>query len=85
MLTGKAGWKEIMASPISRAEAMQMEERLTMNAASCAAGLEALEGILVKQGILKENELMAAVKSLIEQKGDQAHAAAVTSPIIQGV
>jgi len=85
MLTGQARWKEVMAGPISRAEAMGIEERMAMNVSSTAAAIEALEGILIKQGTLKENELMDAVKVLLEQKAEQAHAAQATSPIIQEV
>lgn len=80
MMTGQARWKEIMASPISRQEASLMEQRLQSNVMSTAAAIEALENLLIEKGILKDDELMAAVKKLVEQKHEQVEAAG-KSPI----
>lgn len=82
-LTGTARIKEIMASPISRNEAMAMEDRILMNVASCAAGIEALEKLLIEKGILKEDELMTAVKDLLEKKTEQVKAAAETKSLVE--
>ncbi len=86
MLTGRARWQEIMREPISRGEAMAMEERLMMNVGSTAAGIEALENILISKGLLEKEQLMSAVKELIKVKTDQSAAAIATeSPITQAV
>jgi len=74
MLTGQARWKEVMAKPLSRAEAQALEDRMLAHVMSCACGIEALEIILVKQGLLKKDELMEAVKELLEKKSKQAAA-----------
>jgi hypothetical protein len=83
MLTGQARIKEIMREPISRQEAMAMEDRVLMNVASCAAGLEALEKLLIEKNILKDDDLMTAVKALLEKKTEQAKAADATKSIIE--
>lgn len=80
MLTGQARWKEIMASPISRDEAKQMEDRLFSNVMSTAIAVEALETLLVAKGILKDDELMKAVGELLKNKKEQAGVAAI-SPV----
>lgn len=80
MMTGQARWKEIMGSPISRQEVSLMEDRLLSNVMSTASAIEALETLLVAKGILKDDELMAAVKELVKQKHEQADAA-VKSPL----
>ena len=72
MLSGQARWKEVMAQPLSRAEAQALEDRMLAHVMSCACGIEALENILVKQGLLKNNELMEAVGALLKQKSEQA-------------
>lgn len=78
MMTGQARWKEIMASPISRGEVSQMEERILSNVMSTAMAIEALETILVAKGILKDDELMTAVSELLKSKKEQAGAAAIS-------
>ena len=42
--------------------------QLTMNVASVALGMEALEGLLIEKGVLKDNELMEKL-----EKVTQAH------------
>jgi len=83
MLTGQARWKELMQQPVSRGEATMMEDRLLTNILSTATAIEALEGLLVKQGLLKDNELMAEVKRLLEQKTEQVNAAAESKSIVE--
>lgn len=83
MLTGQARWKEIMSQPISRGEVAAMEDRLLSNVMSCAAGLEALETILIRRGVMKDDELMTEVKALLKQKQEQAEASASVSQIIE--
>lgn len=78
MLTGQARWKEIMASPISRGEVSEMEERILSNVMSTAMALEALETLLIQKGVLKDDELMAAVADLLKNKKEQAAADAVS-------
>ena len=67
-----------MASPISRGEVSQMEERILSNVMSTAMAIEALETILVAKGLLKDDELMVAVADLLKSKKEQAGAAAVS-------
>ena len=42
--------------------------QLSMNVASIALGIEALEQIFVEKGVLAENELMGRVESMLKQK-----------------
>jgi hypothetical protein len=83
MLTGQARWKEIMEQPISRGEAQALEDRLLAHIMSCACGIEAVENLLVSRGILKNDEVMAEVKRLLEQKSEQANAAVQTKSIVE--
>lgn len=78
MMTGQARWKEIMASPISRGEVSQMEDRILSNVMSTAMAIEALETLLVQKGVLKDDELMTAVTELLKSKKEQAAADAVS-------
>jgi len=85
MLTGQARWKEVMQQPLSRGEAQLLEDRLYTHILSTATAIEALDTLLIKKGILADNELMDAVKELLKTKSEQTYAAAVTSPLIEGV
>ena len=85
MLTGQARFKEIMQLPLTRMEANAMEERILCNVASCAAGLEAMENLLISKGVLKDDELMTEVRAVLEKKTEQAHAAVATSSLVTEV
>jgi len=74
-----------MREPVSRMEAQALEERILCNIASCAAGLEALESLLIKKGILQDNELMTEVRAVLGTKTEQAQAAAATSSLVTEV
>lgn len=64
-----------MAGPIARGEVAQFGEAQAMHIASLALAIEALELLLVQRDILKADELMELMKSLSEQKREQAAAA----------
>ena len=83
MLTGQAKWKEIMASPISRNEAVALEDRIMQNVLSVAVSIEALETLLIRKNLFADDELMAEVKTLLKQKQEQVNASASVSPLIE--
>lgn len=68
-----------MASPVARSEVFQFGELQLQHLASLALAIEALEDILVGQGLLEPDELMSAMKTLAQQKSDIAIASAVTA------
>lgn len=62
---------KVQAMPINRGR-IAREEALFRNVASVAAGLEALETLLIEKNVLKDGELMDKIKEilLIKQSGN---------------
>jgi hypothetical protein len=69
-----------LAMPVSRDEAISRENMLLQNIASTAIAVEAMETLLVSKGILSDNEVLDAMKALMEQKKAQMSAQQAVEP-----
>lgn len=64
-----------LAAPPARGEMLSSISTLQQHVTSVAIAIEALEILLMTAGILKENELMEQIESLIKAKAEAAQAA----------
>ena len=53
-----------------RSRTTQGLEALSMNVASVALGIEALEKLLIDKGVLKDDELMQYLEKMVKEKSE---------------
>lgn len=70
-----AQFQRRMAGPVARGEVFQLGEVQMQHLASLALALEALEDILVGEGVLERDELMDTMHVLATRKREQVEAA----------
>jgi hypothetical protein len=64
-----------MAAPPPRAEIFSQTTQLFNQVSSVALAIESLETLLIAKGVLKDNELMESIESLVRAKSEQVQAA----------
>jgi hypothetical protein len=69
-----------LANPITLGQSISRENLLRENIASTAIAIEALETLLVRRGILADNEVLDTMKELMDAKKAQVEAANATEP-----
>ena len=71
-----------MAGPVARGEVAQFGELQLQHIASLALAIEALEDVLIGNGLLEPDELLGTMKLLAQQKSEVALASQVAGTAV---